>query len=41
MPSLVDLVDQLHQNDCIRHFSSCIVQDGVDIALIVADQGNV
>ena len=41
MPSLVDLVDQLHQDDRIGHFSSSIVQDGVDIPLIVNDQRDV
>ena len=41
MPSLVDLVDQFYQDNCIWHFPSGIVQDGVDIPLIVADQWNV
>ena len=41
MPSLVDLVDQLHQDYRIGHFPSSIVQDGVDIPLIVTDQRDV
>ena len=41
MPSLVNLVDQLHQDYRIGHFSSSIVQDGVDVPLIVTDQRNV
>ena len=41
MPSLVDLIDQFHQDNCIWHLSGCIVQDGIDIPLIIADQRNV
>ena len=40
MPSLVNLVDQFHQDNCNWHFPSRIVQDGIDIPLIVADQRN-
>ena len=41
MPSLVDVVDQLHQDNCIWHFPSSIVQDGVNIPLVVTDQRDV
>ena len=41
MPSLVNLVDQLHQDNRIWHFPSSIVQDGVNIPLIVADERDV
>ena len=41
MPSLVDLIDQFHQDNCIWHLSGRIVQDGIDIPLIIADQRNV
>ncbi len=41
VPSLIDLVDQLHQNHSAGHLSCGIIQDRVDITLVVADQGNV
>ena len=41
MPSLVDLVDHLHQDDGTGHPSCGILQDRVNIALVVTDQGNV
>ena len=41
MPSLVKLVDELHQNHSSGHLSGSIVENGVYIALIVTHQWDV
>ena len=38
MPSLVKLVDDLHQDHSSWHLSGSIVENGVDIPLIIAHQ---
>ena len=38
MPSLVKLVDELHQDHSSWHLSGSIVENGVDIPLIIAHQ---
>ena len=35
VPSLVKLVDELHEDHCRRHLPGSIVENGIDIALIV------
>ena len=41
MPSLVKLVDELHQNHSSGHLPGSIVEDRVYIALIVTHQRDV
>ena len=38
MSSLVELVDELHEDHCRRHLPGSIVENGVEIALIVTHQ---
>ena len=41
MPSLVKLVDELHENHCRRHLPGSIVENRIDISLIVTYQRDV
>ena len=41
MPSLVKLVDELHENHCRQHLPGSIVENRIDISLIVTYQRDV
>ena len=41
MPSLVKLVDELHENHCRRHLPGSIVENGIELSLIVTYQRDV